>query len=140
MTDRPDLIENLSPEQRETAARIAELNDTFRLSLIGKAEKPPHCDARIMGDLSGEMLSLDPNERMQRQIDLMGRIATFGPFVEGNDPNGERDFGSFVMEGADDRIMWKIDYYDLEQEMHSPDPTDPAVTHRVLTIFYSRDY
>ncbi len=32
------------------------------------------------------------------------------------------------------RCFWKIEYYDRATEMGSPDPADPAVTTRVLTI------
>jgi hypothetical protein len=31
-------------------------------------------------------------------------------------------------------IMFKIDYFDREPSMHSPDPADPDVTQRVITI------
>ena len=33
-----------------------------------------------------------------------------------------------------DRVIWKIDAYDLSLGGHSPDPADPAVSVRVLTI------
>lgn len=58
--------------------------------------------------------------------------------TDGNDPYGEHDFGTVTVDGED--IMWKIDYYDLNGENHSPDPTNEAVTKRILSIFYARDY
>ena len=53
-------------------------------------------------------------------------------FSEGDDPYGEHDFGAVEYEGR--KLFWKIDYYDLGLAAGSPDPADPRVTRRVLTI------
>jgi Protein of unknown function (DUF3768) len=37
-------------------------------------------------------------------------------------------------------IMFKIDYFDQNLSMHSPDPADPAVTQRVITIMLAEEY
>jgi hypothetical protein len=58
--------------------------------------------------------------------------------AEDNDPHGERDFGSLGLRGQ--RLFWKIDYYDLALEYGSPDPADPAVTRRVLTLMLADEY
>ena len=36
--------------------------------------------------------------------------------------------------------MFKIDYLDQTMSMHSPDPADPAVTQRVITIMLAEEY
>jgi hypothetical protein len=36
--------------------------------------------------------------------------------------------------------MFKIDYYDQNMEYGSPDPADPRLTRRVLTIMLASDY
>jgi Protein of unknown function (DUF3768) len=36
--------------------------------------------------------------------------------------------------------MFKIDYFDRELSMHSPDPADPSVTQRVITIMLAEEY
>jgi hypothetical protein len=69
---------------------------------------------------------------------IIQTVATFDEFDEGNDPYRERDFGSFGVDG--ETVFFKISYYDKRLEMHSPDPTDPTVTTRVLTIMLAEEY
>jgi uncharacterized protein DUF3768 len=59
-------------------------------------------------------------------------------FTNNNDPHGEHDFGSFTLDGKE--LFWKIDYFDLKLEMHSPDAANPVLTHRVLTIMLASEY
>ena len=72
------------------------------------------------------------------QAKAFAAVTAFSDFSEDNDPHGERDFGAFVVGQA--RLIWKIDYYDLDLCMASPDPADPAVTRRVLTLMLAEDY
>jgi hypothetical protein len=65
-------------------------------------------------------------------------VQEFSDFNEGNDPHRERDFGAFMHH--DQQIFWKIDAYDLDLQFGSPDPSDPAVTTRVLTILLASEY
>ena len=37
-------------------------------------------------------------------------------------------------------IFFKIDYFDKALNAHSPDPSDPAVTERVITIMLAEEY
>jgi Protein of unknown function (DUF3768) len=59
-------------------------------------------------------------------------------FCHANDPYGEHDFGSFEADGH--RIFFKIDYFDKALNAHSPDPSDPSVTERVITIMLAEEY
>lgn len=68
----------------------------------------------------------------------LGAMLVFDAFTADNDPYGEHDFGAFDLEG--ERLYFKIDYYDLAMEGHSPDPADPAQTVRVLTIMLANEY
>jgi hypothetical protein len=69
---------------------------------------------------------------------ITNNISLYKSFSEDNDPHGEHDFGSLEVNGK--KIFWKIDYFDLELEMHSPDAANPDVTHRVLTIMLASEY
>ena len=66
------------------------------------------------------------------------RYNCFDAFTPDNDPYGKHNFGSITLE--DTTFFWKIDYYDLDLHMHSPDPSDETVTARVLTIMLAEEY
>jgi hypothetical protein len=103
--------------------RIRALNDAFRRSFVGGA---------VMITQGVEAMPLD-----QRRS-LLQKIRSFDAFSEDNNPHHENDFGS--IEEAGERFYWKIDYYDRKTEFGSPDPSDPAVTTRVLTIMRADEY
>ncbi len=69
---------------------------------------------------------------------LLRALAEYDGFDVDNDPHGERDFGDVELHGQ--ALLWKIDYYDLELEFGWPDPADPAVTARVLTVMLESEY
>jgi hypothetical protein len=69
---------------------------------------------------------------------LAGQIMTYTEFNESNDPYHEHDFGALTLDGQ--KIFWKIDYYDRECCEGSPDPSDPDVTTRVMTIMLASEY
>jgi len=103
--------------------RIRELNDAFRRTFVGGA---------VMITAGIEAMPLD-----QRRA-LLQKVRTFEAFGEDNDPHGEHDFGA--VDEAGERYFWKLDYYDRTMESGSPDPTDPSVTTRVLTIMRADEY
>lgn len=107
-----------------TAARIAQLNDTFRSTLVfgGKTF------------LSAGVAQLDQDNIGE----IVAAIRAFDGFTEDNDPYGEHDFGSVEVRG--ERILWKIDYYDNNYQYGSEDPADGRITKRVLTIMYASEY
>ncbi|MBB3983590.1 trehalose-6-phosphatase [Sphingobium fontiphilum] len=66
------------------------------------------------------------------------KVAQFDAFTAGNDPHAEHDFGA--VEHERQTFFWKIDYYDKRLEYGSPDPANPDVTARVLTIMLASEY
>jgi hypothetical protein len=69
---------------------------------------------------------------------IVKTIAVYDDFCHANDPHEEHDFGAFDVDGH--RIFFKIDYYDKTLTCHSPDPSDPSVTERVITIMLAEEY
>lgn len=105
------------------AAAIAQLNDTFRRTLVG---------GRVVITPGVAALGEDALRTIVRSV------ATFTKFDADNDPYGEHDFGSLIHEGT--TYFWKIDAYDRACEFGSPDPLDPVVTCRVLTVMRADEY
>ena len=62
----------------------------------------------------------------------------FDDFCHANDPHEEHDFGAFDADGH--KVFFKIDYFDESLSYHSPDPADPSVTKRVITIMLAEEY
>jgi len=103
--------------------RIRALNDQLRKNLSGgRAVMTPGVAA--LG-----------SEAVNR---LVQTIAIFDDFDSANDPHGEHDFGAFDFDGTP--VMFKIDYYDKSLEFGSPDPADPTVTERIITIMLAEEY
>jgi Protein of unknown function (DUF3768). len=69
---------------------------------------------------------------------ILHRRFQYDAFTPDNDPYEEHDFGK--IEYDEQVIFWKFDYYDLDLSMMSPDPSDPAVTARVLTVMLADEY
>ena len=69
---------------------------------------------------------------------IVKTIAVYDDFWHANDPHEEHDFGSFEVDGH--TIFFKIDYFDKALTFHSPDPADPSITERVITIMLAEEY
>lgn len=65
-------------------------------------------------------------------------LRTFDNFTEDNDPYQEHDFGSF--KHNNDKIFFKIDYYDKSMRFASNNPANQNETTRVLTIMLASEY
>lgn len=103
--------------------RIRTLNDAFRQTFVG---------GTVL--LTDGVMALAAEPRRS----LLAAIRAFTAFDDGNDPYGKHDFGAVDIEG--ERFFFKIDAYDRSMEAGSPDPSDPAVTSRVLTIMRADEY
>ena len=102
---------------------IAHLNDQARTTLT-------NCKLIITKGI--DLLGAEAVDR------ILHLVMRFDDFSERNDPFGEHDFGA--IEYAANTVFWKIDYLDLHLMNHSPDPSDPHVTRRVLTIMLGEEY
>jgi Protein of unknown function (DUF3768) len=69
---------------------------------------------------------------------IVKTIAVYDDFCHANDPYEEHDFGSFEVNGH--KLFFKIDYLDKSRCCPSPDPSDPSVTERVITIMLAEEY
>lgn len=65
-------------------------------------------------------------------------VRDFKAFDEGNDPHHEHDMAFFEVMG--ERFFFKFDYYALDMNYGSDEPSDPSKTRRVLTIGLASDY
>jgi hypothetical protein len=107
------------------AQGVRDLNDAFRRS----------------GGLGGRVLfTAGVSDRGVAFSHLaLGLVRLFDKFDADNDPHGEHDFGAVELHGR--KLFWKIDYYAKDDmDFGSPDPADPTVTTRVLTIMLADEY
>ena len=105
------------------AFQLAALNDALRQTFSG---------GRI---LTTQGVAALGDEAVQT---VLQQLQTSDQFNQDNDPYGEHDFG--VLEYAGEKLFWKIDYYDLNVQYGSEDPTDPKQTCRVLTLMLANEY
>ena len=113
----------MTEDRSDPAKRVRRLNDAFRRTFVG-----------------GVVVVTAGVDALPSQLrsSLLAKVRAFDAFTEDNDPHGEHDFG--VVDDGDVRCFWKIDYYDRGMELMSPDPSEPEVTTRVLTIMLADEY
>lgn len=102
---------------------IAILNDNFRKTFIG-----------------GEVLLTAgiANMNSEDKANIVSLVKNFDNFTADNNPYFENDFGSF--DYKDEKILFKIDYYDLNNQYMSENPANPDITNRVMTIMLAHEY
>ena len=104
-------------------AKIRELNDLFRSTfLTGQVLLTP--------GIAGL-----PAETKSKVIEA---VQSFTDFTPDNDPHGEHDFGAVTVD--QNKVFWKIDYYNRTLDGGSEDPANPDFTARVLTIMLAMEY
>ena len=103
--------------------RIRMLNDELRQHLLGGGAVTT-IGVAALGD-----------DAVRR---LVQAVAVFEGFCDDNDPYHEHDFGALDFEGQ--RIMFKIDYYAKGMQAASPDPADPSITERIMTVMLAEEY
>ena len=104
-------------------ARIAMLHDSLRRTFSG---------GRVM--IFAGVSTLPESVRSA----VLAAVQGFDAFGPDNDPRNEHDYGAVAVD--DLRCFRKIDAYDRDLRGHSPDPADPAVTTRILTIMLAEEY
>ena len=103
--------------------KIRELNDQLRQNFAGGAAVMTPGIAALGAEAVARIVKT---------------AAVFDDFCHANDPHEEHDFGAFDADGQ--RVLFKIDYFDESLSYHSPDPADPSVTKRVITIMLAEEY
>jgi len=109
--------------QNSKQTKIRDMNDRFRKTGIG---------GTIV--ITRGINALDSKIRHS----TINAIRAVEEFTPENDPYGTHDFGSVKVK--EHLIFWKIDYYDLDLICGSPDPSDPNVTKRIMTIMLAEEY
>ena len=102
---------------------IRELNDRFRQNYTAGERRFTH-----------GFRQLPEADRLE----VIRKVGAFDSFSEGDDPHDEHDFG--MLDHAGQGIIWQISYAGADGADVSPDPANPAVTHRVLTVMLASEY
>ena len=106
-----------------SSTRIRALNDELRR--FGRG-------GRIMVTLGIQSLGV------RTVAHILAAVAAFDAFTDDNDPYGEHDCAILPVDGIE--VLFKIDYYDRDLLYHSPDPSDPAVTQRIMLVMLATEY
>ena len=113
----------MTGKSQQSSARISALNDELRR--FGRG-------GQIIVTSGIQALGTEGVAR------VLAAVAGFDAFTGDNDPYGEHDCAILTVDGL--RVLFKIDYYDRDLTYHSPDPSDPTVTERVMTVMLASEY
>ena len=133
MTQTTQMLDGETQAVIDTNTLIAAQNDSFR-STFGASFGISGTVVHTQG-----VSALDYDLQMQ----IMVKVMTFSQFDEDNDPYQDHTFGAFAVSSADVgevNLFWKIDLYDTSYTFGSPEPSNPKVTRRVLTIMLTSEY
>jgi hypothetical protein len=113
----------MTGKSQQSSARISALNDELRR--FGRG-------GRVMITSGTQALGTEGVAR------VLAAVAGFDAFTDDNDPHSEHDCAILTVDGL--RVMFKVDYYDRDLTYHSPDPSDPTVTKRVMTVMLASEH
>ena len=123
MPETHDHFDETTEDTEAQTRAIRQLNDYLRMTFSG---------GRVVMTQGVQALSMDVTSK------VIDTIRAFDSFTEDNDPYGTHEFGMFDIDGQ--KLMFKIDCYDKNLEYGSPDPANPDVTTRVMTILLASEY
>ncbi len=123
MPETPDQFPESDEDLDAETLAIRTLNDHLRQTFSG---------GRVVMTQGVQALTDDIISRVFKAV------RDFDDFTEANDPYKTHEFGMFDLDGQ--RLMFKVDAYDQNLEYGSPNPADPSVTTRVLTILLASEY
>lgn len=122
----PKTSNNADPDlarQQQRSAEIQRLNDNLRKT--GRGGRVYFTEGIF-------------NQGPEFAFAVFAAVEAFSSFNCHNDPYGEHDCASLMVD--DQKVIWKIDYYDKTQTFQSPDASNPKVTKRVMTVMLAEEY
>lgn len=124
MRPTPSTISAYNPAVASAEA-IAQLNDDMRKYPVGPGKRA--VITRSVNHMGAAFI--------KRAI---AAVAAFDDFTSRDNVHRERDRGMFVLDGH--KMLFKIDYLDVDGVLASDDPSDAAQTTRVMTIMFASEY
>ena len=110
-------VANPIAQKKSRSEKIRALNDAFR-----QTPKAPYV-----------FLSLEVAQIGETMLkELFTKLQSYSSFTPTSDPDGDRSSGA--MDVGRYKIEWSIDYWDLDEEDDSPDPSNASVTIRMMNI------
>ena len=107
-------------------------SDRDQIRLLNDELRIHHRGGRIVITRGIQALGAETVQRIDQAI------ASFDCFTKENDPYGEHEFGAVDI--GPHVVFFKIDYYDLDLLHLSPDPSNPSLTCRVMTVMLADEY